>query len=269
MSPRFPSASIRPPSSLNVFLIMAPIYARTHDANQAWHAGNLCQLIERHRADGGGNMRRLASPQHASRRSAGSFGRACPGLSLPGLYLRCFSAGGDCASAMLILFTLYGSHLSSCRTACRRDFLPSGSGPCWWRCCAGSNIATVPIPVVPAPQLYLPHTVNLFALFNQHEYWSYLAIIVPLAVLDTLASLMILESAKVAGDDYPPCRLCDEWSGHHGRCFAWASPFPRPFTWATRRTKANGARSGYSVLNGVSRWCFAHGILPWCSASCL
>jgi AGZA family xanthine/uracil permease-like MFS transporter len=119
------------------------------------------------------------------------------------------------------------------------------------------------MPVVPAPQLYLPHAVNIFALFNQREYWSYLAIIVPLAALDTLASLMILESAKVAGDDYAtmPSLLMNGLGTMTAACLG--SPFPTTLYLGHAAHKANGARSGYSVLNGVVTLALCTtGILP-------
>ena len=46
------------------------------------------------------------------------------------------------------------------------------------------HIYTVPVPAVPAVKLYLPHPVNIFALFTQPSYWPYLAIIIPLAALE-------------------------------------------------------------------------------------
>jgi hypothetical protein len=51
--------------------------------------------------------------------------------------------------------------------------------------------------------VHLPHVVNLFQFLRQGEGWKYLSIILPMSVVDTLVSLQILESVKLAGDDYP------------------------------------------------------------------
>jgi AGZA family xanthine/uracil permease-like MFS transporter len=107
------------------------------------------------------------------------------------------------------------------------------------------------LPPAAAPGLYLPHVANLWALFGHREWWSYLAIILPLASLDTLASLQILESVKIAGDDYPtmPSLLMNGLGTLAAA--ALGSPFPTTLYVGHAAHKANGARSGYSALNGL------------------
>ena len=125
------------------------------------------------------------------------------------------------------------------------------------------HLYTVPMPAVPAVKLYLPHAVNIFALFRQPVFWPYLTIIVPLAALDTLASLMILESVKIAGDDYAtrPSLLMNGVGTIAAACLG--SPFPTTLYLGHAAHKANGARSGYSVLNGlVTLVLCTTGILP-------
>jgi AGZA family xanthine/uracil permease-like MFS transporter len=74
-------------------------------------------------------------------------------------------------------------------------------------------------------------------LLGHREWWGYLSIILPLASLDTLASLQILESVKIAGDDYrtTPSLLTN------GLCTlaaaALGSPFPTTLYAATRLTR--------------------------------
>ena len=99
--------------------------------------------------------------------------------------------------------------------------------------------------------LYLPHAVNLLTLLEQPTYWTYLSVIVPLALLDTLASLMILESAKLAGDDYAtrPSLLMNGLGTLAAASLG--SPFPTTLYLGHAANKANGARSGYSILNGL------------------
>ncbi len=74
---------------------------------------------------------------------------------------------------------------------------------------------------------------------------------------------MILESVKVAGDDYAtrPSLLMNGLGTIAAACLN--SPFPPRSTQATRAHKANGARSGYSILNGlVTLLLCTTGILP-------
>ena len=52
-----------------IFLIMGPIYTRTARCKPGLARRHLCQHGERHRADCGSLMHRLAAPQHAARRA--------------------------------------------------------------------------------------------------------------------------------------------------------------------------------------------------------
>ena len=163
---------------------------------------------------------------------------------------------------MLILFTLYGSHLKL-PYRLPPGLLAIGVGAVLVAVLRWMHIYTVPMPALPEVTLYLPHAVNIFALFKQREFWPYLAIIVPLAALDTLASLMILESVKVAGDDYAtkPSLLMNGVGTIAAACLG--SPFPTTLYLGHAAHKANGARSAYSVLNGlVTLALCTTGILP-------
>jgi len=108
-------------------------------------------------------------------------------------------------------------------------------------------------PALPAaaPGLYLPHAANLWAIIGHREWLGYLAIILPLASLDTLASLQILESVKIAGDDYrtTPSLLMNGLGTLAAA--ALGSPFPTTLYVGHAAHKANGARSGYSAFNGL------------------
>jgi AGZA family xanthine/uracil permease-like MFS transporter len=113
------------------------------------------------------------------------------------------------------------------------------------------HIYNAPLPAAVAPGVYLPHAVNAFALLGRRELWSYLPIIVPLAALDTLGSLQILEAAKIAGDDYATTpSLLMNGLGTIGAALL-GSPFPTTLYLGHSSHKANGARSGYSALNGL------------------
>jgi AGZA family xanthine/uracil permease-like MFS transporter len=245
-----------------VFLIMAPIYARTHDANLAWHAGVFASLIS-------GVVQTLGAwCTDWLRRYTPRAALLSPlaGLALAYLCLGfIFGVLQQPAIAllpMLVLLTLYGARLK----------LPYRVPPGLFTIVLGAllvaamrrlHVYNVPLPVVPAVRLYLPHAVNIFTLLLQPSYWSYLAVILPLAMLDTLASLMILESVKLAGDDYAtrPSLLMNGVGTLVAACLG--SPFPTTLYLGHAAHKANGARSGYSILNGlVTLLLCTTGVLP-------
>jgi AGZA family xanthine/uracil permease-like MFS transporter len=100
--------------------------------------------------------------------------------------------------------------------------------------------------------IHLPRPVNVFEFLRQGEGWKYLSIILPMSALDTIVSLQILESVKVAGDDYPtwPSLLVNGLATLGAAAFG--SPFPTTLYFGHMAHKAYGARVGYSILNGVA-----------------
>jgi len=109
-----------------------------------------------------------------------------------------------------------------------------------------------PQPALFPPGLYLPRPVNLFQILSSSEGWRYASIFLPLSLLDTLVSLQILESVRIAGDDYPttPSLLVNGLATITGA--ALGSAFPTTLYIGHTSHKANGARIGYSILGGVA-----------------
>jgi AGZA family xanthine/uracil permease-like MFS transporter len=107
-------------------------------------------------------------------------------------------------------------------------------------------------PPLAALGIHLPRPVNVFEFLRQGEGWKYLSIILPMSALDTIVSLQILESVKVAGDDYPtwPSLLVNGLATLGAAAFG--SPFPTTLYFGHMAHKAYGARVGYSILNGVA-----------------
>jgi AGZA family xanthine/uracil permease-like MFS transporter len=110
------------------------------------------------------------------------------------------------------------------------------------------------LPAQPAllpPGIYLPRPVNLYQILILGEGWRYASIFLPLSLLDTIVSLQILESVRVAGDDYPtrPSLLVNGLATMVGA--ALGSAFPTTLYIGHNAHKANGARIGYSILGGV------------------
>ncbi len=109
-----------------------------------------------------------------------------------------------------------------------------------------------PQPALLPPGIYLPKPVNLYQILVLGEGWRYASVFLPLSLLDTIVSLQILESVRVAGDDYPtrPSLLVNGLATIAGA--ALGSAFPTTLYIGHNVHKANGARIGYSILGGVA-----------------
>jgi AGZA family xanthine/uracil permease-like MFS transporter len=236
-----------------VFLIMGPVYARTHSGELAWQAGVFASLLS-------GVVQTVgAFCTDWLRRHTPRAALLCPlaGLALAYLCLGFIFGVIDQAAIallpMLVLFTLYGSRL---RLPWRipPGLAAIGLGALLVAALRWLHLYNIPLPPASAPGLHLPIPVGIPALFSiltRREWWGYLAIILPLASLDTLASLQILESVKIAGDDYrtTPSLLMNGLGTLAAA--ALGSPFPTTLYVGHAAHKANGARSGYSALNGL------------------
>jgi len=245
-----------------VFLIMAPIYNRTHDATLAWQAGVFASLIS------GVVQTAGAFCTDWFRRHTPKAALLAPlaGLSLAylclGFIFGVFQQAAIGVFPMIVLFALYGSKL---RLPWRLPpaLVAIGVGAVLVAILRALHLYNAPLPAMPKPGLYLPHAVNVLALLREREWWGYLAIILPLAALDTLASLLILESIKCEGDDYAtrPSLLMNGVGTLAAACLG--SPFPTTLYLGHAAHKANGARAGYSTLNGlVTAALCCTGILP-------
>ena len=233
-----------------VFLIMGPVYARTHDATLAWHAGIFASLlsgvVQTAGAFGADWLRR-----HTPRAAL-----LCPlaGLALAylclGFVFGVFQQPAVALLPMIVLFTLYASRIKL-PGRIPPALLAIGIGATLVAVMRHFNLYETAAVAAVSPGIYLPHTVNVFGLFGRGEWWSYLTIILPLGTLDTLASLQILESVKAAGDDYAtrPSLLMNGLGTLAAACLG--SPFPTTLYVGHTAHKANGARSGYSALNGL------------------
>jgi adenine/guanine/hypoxanthine permease len=233
-----------------VFLIMGPVYVRTHSGFLAWQAGVLASLIS------GVVQAAGAFCTDWIRRHTPRAALLCPlaGLALAylclGFVFGVFEQAAIALLPMIVLFTLYGSKLKL-PWRIPPGLIAIGLGACLVALLRWSHVYNAPLPPVEAPGLYLPHVVNLFSVLDRSECWSYLAVILPLASLDTLASLQILESVKITGDDYrtTPSLLMNGIGTLAAA--ALGSPFPTTLYVGHAAHKANGARSGYSALNGL------------------
>jgi AGZA family xanthine/uracil permease-like MFS transporter len=235
-----------------VFLIMLPVYQRTHDTQLAWHLGVFACFLSGIVQTAGAfctDWLRRHTPRAAL---------LCPlaGIAIAflclGFVLRIFQTPELALLPTVIILAVYGSRI-------RLPFRMPGGLLC---ILAGvilvALLRALHVYHLPAPPplvalgIHMPRPVNLFEFLRQGEGWEYLSIILPMSALDTIVSLQILESVKVAGDDYPTCpSLLMNGLATLGAA-AFGSPFPTTLYFGHMAHKAYGARVGYSILNGVA-----------------
>jgi AGZA family xanthine/uracil permease-like MFS transporter len=234
-----------------IFLIMVPVYQRTHDANLAWQAGMIASFAS------GVVQTAGAFCTDWLRRHTPRAALLCPlaGIALAylslGFIFGIFEKPGIALFPTVILLVVYASRL-------RLPFrIPVGllclvTGALLALALHALHLYTPP--VVPAAPigLYLPQPVNIFSFVLHSGGWRYLSIIFPLSLLDTLVSLQILESVKLAGDDFPtrPSLLVNGVATLVAAFFG--SPFPTTLYFGHMAHKDFGARSGYSILSGAT-----------------
>jgi len=235
-----------------VFLIMLPVYTRTHDSQLAWHLGVFACFLSGMVQTAGAfctDWLRRHTPRAAL---------LCPlaGIAIAflclGFVLQIFQTPELALLPAVIILVVYGSRI-------RLPFrLPGGllcviAGVILIALLKALHIYRLPAPPPDiALGLHLPRPVNLFEFLRHGEGWQYLSIILPLSALDTIVSLQILESVKVAGDDYPtwPSLLMNGLATLGAAAFG--SPFPTTLYFGHMAHKAYGARVGYSILNGIA-----------------
>jgi AGZA family xanthine/uracil permease-like MFS transporter len=235
-----------------VFLIMLPVYLRTHDSQLAWHLGVFACFVSGIVQTAGAfctDWLRRHTPRAAL---------LCPlaGIAIAflclGFVLRIFQTPELALLPTVIILAVYGSRI-------RLPFRMPGGLLC---ILAGvilvALLRALHIYHLPAPPplvalgMHLPRPVNVFEFLRHGEGWGYLSIILPMSALDTIVSLQILESVKVAGDDYPTrSSLLVNGLATLGAA-AFGSPFPTTLYFGHMAHKAYGARVGYSILNGVA-----------------
>ena len=245
-----------------IFLIMEPVYLRTHDATLTWQVGVFACLLSGIVQTAG------AFCTDWLRRSTPRAALLCPlaGIALAflclGFIFGVFQTPAIGILPMVILFALYASHL---RLPFRipAPALAMAVGAVLVLVLKHFHLYTPPPAPAASPGLYLPHSMNVFAFLRHSEGWRYLSIILPMSLLDTIVSLQILESVKIAGDDYRtlPSLLVNGLATLIAAIFG--SPFPTTLYFGHMAHKANGARIGYSALSGVTTFLLCvTGILP-------
>jgi adenine/guanine/hypoxanthine permease len=235
-----------------VFLIMLPVYQRTHDSELAWHLGVFACFVS------GVVQTAGAFCTDWLRRHTPRAALLCPlaGIAIAflclGFILRIFQTPELALLPTVIILAVYGSRI-------RLPFrVPGGLlcilvGVILVAFLKAFHLYHLPAPSLLAPLgIYLPKPVNIFEFLRGGQGWGYLSIILPMSALDTIVSLQILESVKLAGDDYAtrPSLLVNGLATLGAAAFG--SPFPTTLYFGHMAHKAYGARVGYSILSGAA-----------------
>lgn len=99
--------------------------------------------------------------------------------------------------------------------------------------------------------VYLPGLYGLEALGSLGEMLSYAAIILPMGLINLVGSMQVLEAASAAGDDFAPKETLVVNGLGSLLAGGLGSPFPTTIYIGHLGMKQIGARTGYSLMNGI------------------
>jgi AGZA family xanthine/uracil permease-like MFS transporter len=233
-----------------IFLIMVPVWHRTHDSALAWHMGVfacfLSGVIQSVSAFCTNWMRRL--PPAAT---LGPLAGAALAFLCLGFFMQIFQQP---LLAIVPTIVILASYTSRIRLPGRLPVtgLAVATGVLLYWVLGRLHVGGLPeVPPLEAPSFNLPRPVNVLAFLGAQGGWQYFSVILPMALIDTLGSLQILESVRLAGDNYKtrPSLLMNGIATIVASFFG--SAFPTTLYFGHLSHKANGARIGYSILNGV------------------
>lgn len=253
-----------------IFLVMGPVYQETKNPLLTWQVGLFASLVSALVELVGvffGDWLRKHTPRAALLSSLAGIALTFIAMSF---IFEIFAAPLLALFPMLIILIAYSSKMRFL------GGLPGGfiallvgTGIAWlsrWLGFGLFNPSTEVYSFGFYPPLPVPGDLLSF-LFNDHG-WKYMAVIFPMSLFNIIGSLQNLESAQAAGDNYPtkPSLFANGVCGFIAALFG--SPFPTTIYIGHPAWKAMGAKSGYSVLNGVviATLCFFGGItllLQW------
>jgi AGZA family xanthine/uracil permease-like MFS transporter len=236
-----------------IFLILAPVYHETHDADLAWKvslmAGFLGGVVEVVTSFFGAWVRRH-TPRAALLSALAGVGITFIAM---GFIFQIFNAPLIALFPALLVLIGYAGRV-------RWPFgLPTGliavalgTMAAWLL----RGLHFSPVPEWPAshPGFYFPVPIvgEIFSLLTDPRVWKYAAVFIPMAVLNVIGSIQNLESAEAAGDkfDTRSSLLANGISAIVGVFFG--NPFAPTIYIGHPGWKAMGARVGYSVMNAVA-----------------
>lgn len=236
-----------------IFLVMAPIYHETGDADKAWRVGlAACFLSGIFETLGAfvGDWIRRKTPRAAL--LSGLAGMALSFIVLS-FSIQIFSNSVLAIVPALVMLVLYGSRIRL------PLHIPSGAAVIGLFVIVAWVFKTMGLlefstPSEPmgfdwhAPAFFIG---PLFQMLSSPEGWRSMAVILPVALFNVIGSIQNLDSAEAAGDSFHtrPSLLVNGVSTLLASVMG--SPFPTTIYLGHPGWKAMGARTGYSILNGV------------------
>jgi AGZA family xanthine/uracil permease-like MFS transporter len=237
-----------------IFLVMGPVYQDTHDPDLAWRVGLfatlLNALLELVGAFGASWLRRQ-TPRAALLSALA--GIAMTFISM-GFAFQAFEQPMQGLLPLLFVLVIYSGHI-------RLPFgLPGGLVAILIGVVISYGLRSSGLipPLGPVPPLSdlgwhppLPAISELSSLLGSPLGWKYLAVILPMGILNIIGSLQNLESAEAAGDRYDT--QSSLFANGIGSLLAagFGSAFPTTIYIGHPAWKEMGARTGYSVLNAL------------------
>ncbi|TSA31242.1 MAG: NCS2 family permease [Verrucomicrobiaceae bacterium] len=234
-----------------IFFIMSPVWQATKDPVKVWEAGVFACLLS--------GLFELAGAFCADplRRSAprAALLSALAGIALTfismGFAFRIFASPAVALLPMLLIVIAYAGRI---RLGIPAGLLAIaiGVGVAWILRSFGISAFTPPGDPVPFG-FHPPHPdmTAIDALLSGGNLWSFLSVIIPMALFNLLGSLQTLESAEAAGDRYETMPSLAVNGAGTVLAAIFGSAFPTTLYIGHPGWKAMGARIGYSALNGL------------------
>lgn len=236
-----------------VFLVMAPVYYETEDADLAWKVGLaacfISGIIETAGAFCGGWLKRN-TPRTAL--LSGLAGVALSFMAL-GFSFQIFSSPAIAILPMMLILIVYGGRVKlPLKLPGGLMAVLVGVGAAWTLKSFGlSNFAVPEDPVTLGWNVPAPAVTELVSIITQPSAWAYVAVIVPIGLFNIIGSIENLESAEAAGDRFDTKKSLLINGVTSLLAGALGSPFPTSIYIGHPGWKAMGARTGYSILNGA------------------
>lgn len=235
-----------------IFLIMAPVYRESGDAQLAWRAGLFACLLNGLMEIAGafvGDFLRRVTPRAALLSSLA--GIAITFIAM-GFVFQIFASPAIALVPVFLILAGYGGRVRL------PVGLPAGFAAVligvaatWMFHWLGAGPAPAGPPVTLGLHLPKFYFADVVRLFGGPTGWKYLAVIVPMGLFNVVGSLQCLESAEAAGDRYPtrPSLLTNGLATVLAAFLG--SAFPTTIYIGHPGWKAMGARIGYSLLSGT------------------
>ncbi|MGF1656552.1 MAG: NCS2 family permease [Verrucomicrobiales bacterium] len=248
-----------------IFLIIAPVYQRTQDSDLAWRVGLLACLLS-------GAVELLCSffgpllRKHIPRAALLS---ALAGIAITFISMAfIFQIFANPVVALLPMFIILANYAGGFRFPFQLPggliALVLGVALAWGSRWLGFSFF-IPAEFPLSAGLYLPQAnfVEAFSLLLSAEGLPYLAVIIPMGLLNAVGSLQNLESAAAAGDRFATVSSMSVNGLGTMIAACFGSPFPTTIYIGHPGWKAMGAGYSYSVINGVviTALCFSGGVL--------